>query len=330
MTKTLPTVVDRRPLTSPEWWREMSPSDRLEVVQTLRIFAPDASRYMTRLNARLRGSGPPASGNAGILFTGPAHTGKHSLIKHLAKNNPPVPTETLDRHSIVVVPPIARPDPSRLTEAIELATNWRYRDERLLPGAGPAYQANNICKAKGVRILAFDRAMFLCGKFAVAADVVPFLTGIMDEGRTLVILVGPKTLEHRIKKTTDLSGRFFHWQIEPFAFGADWVKALHDYEAKLPFLTGSLTAGTMPARLYLACWGKLPRFGTLTMEAARHRLNRRSNETIQLEDFYEAYSEMEPDDSRNPFDKAYDAAVLADDIARGSQVAASTLTETDQ
>jgi hypothetical protein len=172
--------------------------------------------------------------------------------------------------------------------------------------------------------------MFLCGKFAVAAEAVAFLTGIMDNGQVLVILVGPKTLEDRIKKTTDLSERFFKWRLEPFAFGAEWNNALANYEAKMPFRAGSLTAGTMPARLYLACWGKLPRFGKLTIEAARSRLNRRPNEIIQLEDFYDAYAELVPDDRKNPFDKAYDAAILADDIARGPQVAASTLTGTDR
>jgi hypothetical protein len=142
--------------------------------------------------------------------------------------------------------------------------------------------------------------------------------------------VGPKTLEDRIKRTTDLSERFFSWRIEPFTYGDEWKNALKNYEAKMPFRTGSLTAGTMPARLYLACWGKLPRFGMLTIEAARNRLNRRSNETIQLQDFYDAYAELAPDDRKNPFDKAYEAAVLADDIALGPQVAASTLTETDR
>jgi hypothetical protein len=328
MTKTLPAPAGRRSLSSSEAWGDMAPSDRLEVVRTIRIFAPDASRCLTRLNARLRGSGPAASGNAGIVITGPVHLGKHSLIKHLADNNPPVPTETFDRHSIVVVPPIARPDPSGLTEAVELATGWRYRADRLPPGAGPAFQVNKICEAKGVRILAFDRATFLCGKFGVAAEVVPFLTGIMDEGRILVILVGPKTLEDRIKKTTDLSERFFKWRLEPFAYDAEWNNALANYEAKMPFRAGSLTAGTMPARLYLACWGKLPRFGKLTIEAARNRLNRTPNETIQLEDFYDAYAELLPDDRKNPFDKAYDAAILEDEIARGPQVAVSTLTET--
>jgi hypothetical protein len=330
MTKTLPAPAGSRSLSSSGAWSEMAPSDRLEVVRALRIFAPDASRCLTRLNARLKGSGPAASGNAGVLITGPAHLGKHSLIKHLAENNPPVPTETFDRHSIVVVPPIARPDPSGLTEAIELATGWRYRADRLLPGAGPAFQVNRICEAKGVRILAFDRAMFLCGKFAVAAEAVAFLTGIMDNGQVLVILVGPKTLEDRIKKTTELSERFFKWRLEPFAYGADWNNGLANYEAKMPFQSGCLTAGTMPARLYLACWGKLPRFGRLTIEAARNRLRRSPNETIKLEDFYDAYAELEPDDRKNPFDKAYDAAILADDIARGPQVAASTLTGTDR
>lgn len=263
MTKTLPAVVDRRSLSSSEMWREMSASDRLEEVRKIRIFAPDASNCLARLNARLRGSGPAASGNAGILVTGPAHIGKHSLIEHLAKSNPPVPTETMDRHSMVVVPPIARPDPSGLTEAIELATDWRYRGERLLAGAGPAFQVNKICEAKGIRILVFDRATFLCSRYSLAAEVVPFLSGIMDAGRTLVILVGPKTLEDRIKRTTGLSERFFFWRLAPFEYGAAWLQALRDYESKMPFGAGSLTAGTMPARLYLACWGKLPRFGQL-------------------------------------------------------------------
>jgi hypothetical protein len=331
MTKTLPSVVDPRALSASGTWREMPPSDRLEAVRAIRIFAPDASNYMTRLNARLRSNGPAASGNAGILITGPAHIGKHSLIEHLAENNPPTPTETIDRRSIVVIPPIARPDPSGLTEAIELTTNWRYRGERFLPGAGPAFQVKRICAACGIRILAFDRAMFLCGKFAVAVEAVPFLSGIMDAGQTLVILVGPKTLEDRIRKTADLSERFFFWRLKPFAYGPEWVQALHNYEAKMPFRPGSLTAGTMPARLYLASWGKLPRFGKLTIEAARNRLrNRSSNDVIKLEDFYNAYAELEPDDRKNPFDKAYDESILADEIARGPQVSASTITEIDR
>ncbi|WP_271557589.1 TniB family NTP-binding protein [Bradyrhizobium sp. CCBAU 45394] len=306
----------------------MTPADRLEAVRTIRVFAPDASRYLTRLNARVRGNGPAASGNAGILLTGPAHIGKHSFIEHLAQENPPVPTDTIARRSIVVVPPIARPDPSGLTEAIELATSWRYRGERLLPGAGPAFQVNRICEANGIRVLAFDRAMYFCGKFAVAADAVPFLTGIMDKGEVLVVLIGPKTLEDRIKRTTDLSERFFFWRLAPFAYGPEWIQALHDFEAKMPFNAGSLTASTMPARLYLACWGKLPRFGKLTIEAARNRLrNRNANDMIRLEDFHHAYSELAPDERNNPFDKGHEAAVLEDDIARGPQIDASTITE---
>jgi hypothetical protein len=173
--------------------------------------------------------------------------------------------------------------------------------------------------------------MFLCGKFGVAVEAVPFLSSIMDAGQTLVILVGPKTLEDRIRKTADLSERFFFWRLKPYAYGAEWVKALRDYEAKMPFRTGSLTVDTMPARLYLACWGKLPRFGILTIEAARNRLrNRGSNDVIELDDFYNAYSELEPDARKNPFDKTYDASILADDIARGPQVGASTITEIDQ
>ena len=330
MTQALPTLIDRRSLSSSEAWRKMLPSDRLEAVRKIRIFTPEASRYLTRLNARVRGSGPAPSGNAGILITGPAHIGKHTMIEFLAENNPPVQTETIARQGIVIVPPVARPDPSVLTEAIEMATDWRYRGERLAPGAGPAAQVNRICQAKDVRALVFDRAMFLCGRYAVAAEAVPFLTGIMDKGRTLIVLVGSKTLEDRIKRTTGLSERFFFWRLAPYEYGPDWVKALQDYEAKMPFAAGSLTAGTMPARLYLACWGKLPRFGMLTIEAARNCLNRRSNETIKLEDFYNAHAELEPDDKRNPFDTAYDAAVLADDIARGPQARASVLTEIDR
>lgn len=327
MSKTVPAVAGRRPVTSSGKWMEMSASDRLKELRSLRVFGPDAAKCLTRLNARLRGDSPASSGNAGILITGPAHIGKHSLIAHLADSNPPTPTETIDRHSIVVVPPIARPDPGGLTEAIELATGWRYQGARLLGGAGPAFQVNKICQAKGVRILAFDRAMFLCGRQAIAPEAVPFLSGIMDAGQTLVVLVGPKTLEDRIRKTSGLSERFFFWRLAPFAYGDEWVAVLGSYERAMPFAPGSLTSGTMPARLYLACWGKLPRFGQLTIEAARNRLrNRSSNAVIELQDFYDAYAELMPDDRKNPFRKDYTAQVLAEDIERGPRVDAATLT----
>jgi hypothetical protein len=329
MTKMLPAVVDGRPLLSPEVWRSMSASDRLEAVQKIRIFAPDAARRLTRLDERLRGGGPAASANAGLLITGPDHIGKHSLVEHLARSNPPIPTETMDAHSIIVVPPIAKPDPGALTEAIEFVTKWKYR-ERFSGGAGPAFQVNKICEALRTRILVFDRAMFLCSQYAIAVEAIPFLGGIMDAGQTLVVLVGPGTLEKRIRKTNGLSGRFFTWRLAPFEYGEDWTKALVDYERKMPFEKGSLTADTMSAHLYLACWGKMPRFAQLTVEAARNRVrNRRSNDAIKMEDFYRAYAELEPDDRINPFNPEYKAAVLMEEIARGPQVATSVLTGID-
>jgi hypothetical protein len=50
---------------------------------------------------------------------------------------------------------------------------------------------------------------------------------------------------------------------------------------------------------------------------------------IKLEDFFRAYAELKPDDRKNPFDKAYESRVLAEDIASGPQVDASALTEID-
>jgi hypothetical protein len=330
MTKMLPAVVDSRPPSSLEAWRAMSLGDRLEAVRGIRIFTPDASRYLTRLDGRVRAGGPAASGNAGLLITGPAHIGKHSFVEELARSNPPVPTETRHAHRVIVVPPIARPDPGALTEAIELATEWRYR-ERLFGGAGPSFQVNRICEALNTRVLVFDRAMFLCNQFSIAAEAVPFLSGIMDAGRVLVVLVGSETLENRIKKTNGLSQRFFVWRLKPFEYDAQWIKAVESYDDKMPFKKGALTADTMPARLFLACWGKMPRFAQLTVEAARNRLrNRSSNETIEMKDFYLAYAELEPDDKKNPFDEEYEAPVLMDLIDRGPQVTSAALTGIDR
>jgi Bacterial TniB protein len=328
MTKNMPALIDGRPLSTTGVWIGMSASDRLEAVKNIKIFGPEAARCLTRLDERLRGGGPASSGNSGLLITGPDRIGKHALVQHLARSNPPVPTDTIDAHSIIVVPPVARPDPGALTEAIELATRWRYR-ERLFAGAGPAFQVNRICEALHTRVLVFDRAMFLCTSFGVAAEAVPFLVGIMDAGQVLVVLVGSNELRMRIRKTRDLAGKFFTWPLKPFEYDETWIRALGEYEIEMPFEKGSLTANTMPARLYLACWGKMPRFAQLTVEAARNRLrNRKSNGTLKMEDFQRAHAELEPG-SKNPFDPKYEGAILVEDIARGLQATASDLTEID-
>jgi hypothetical protein len=329
MSKMLPAVVDGRPPASAEDWRGMSASQRLEAVTNIKIFAPESNRCLARLDNRLRAGGPASSGNAGVILSGPDDIGKHSLIEHLARHNPPVPTETIDSHGIIVVPPIAKPDPGALTEAIELVTKWKYRD-RLPPGPGPSFQVNNICGALKTRILVFDRAMFLCNSFAVAADAVPFLVGIMDAGQVLVVLVGPDELRKRIKKTRGLAGRFFTWPLKPFDYGEDWIKSLGDYEKKMPFEKGCLTANTMPARLFLSCWGKMPQFARLTIEASRNRLwNGKNRDALQMQDFERAYAELEPDDPKNPFNSKYDMAILKEDIARGPQVTTSAMTAID-
>lgn len=226
------------------------------------------------------------------------------------------------------MPPIAKPDPGSLTEAIELATGWRHR-ERLLGGAGPAFQVNRICKALKTRILVFDRAMFLCGQHAIAVEAIPFLIGIMDAGQVLVVLVGPDTLEKRIKATRGLAERFFKWRLEPFTYGDDWTTAIKQYGERLPFENGCLTRELMPQRLYLASWGKIPKFARLTIEAARIRLmQRKSRDALKMDDFYRAYAELEPD-RRNPFNPEYKETVLIDEIARGPQVNSSDLTSVD-
>jgi hypothetical protein len=329
MIKTLPVVVDRRALSSSEAWRSMSASDRLEAVEKIKIFAPDARGYLTRLDERLRGGGPVTSGKAGALMTGPDGIGKHTLIQHLSNSNPPVPTDTMDSHRIIVVPPIAKPDPGSLTEAIELASGWKYR-ERLFGGAGPAFQVNKICSALKTRVLVFDRAMFLCGQHAIAAEAVPFLIGVMDAGQVLVILVASQTLEKRIKATRGLAGRFFKWRLAAFEYGPHWSTAIKQFDERLPFENGCLTRETMPERLYVACWGKIPRFVQMTMEAARTRLRRKSHDVLEMEDFRHAYAELEPDDGENPFNPEYTATILMDKIARGPQVAASDLTGVDR
>jgi len=326
MTKTLPAVVGRRSLSSSEDWRTMSASDRLEAVQRIRVFAPDARDCLTRLDERLRGGGPVTSGGAGLLVTGPDGIGKHSLVKHLANSHPPVPSQTIASRGIIVVPPIARPDPVSLTEAIELAAEWRWR-ERQANGAGPAFQVNRICKALGTRVLAFDRALFLCTQHAIAVEAVPFLVGIMDAGQALVVLVGPEVLERRIKATRGLSSRFFKWRLRPIAYGPYWTATVKQFDERLPFENGCLTCETMPERLYVACWGKIPRFAQLAVEAARNRLTqRKSIDALGMADFHRAYAELEPDERTNPFDPQYTLSVLRDMVARGPQVSASDLT----
>lgn len=147
MTRTLPAVVERKGLPASDAWVTMSESQRLDVMEKIKVFAPDARDYLTRLDDRLR-NGPVTSGHAGILMTGADGIGKHALIEHLARAHGPIPTKTIASRKLIVVPPSHRADPSSLTEAILAAAQWPFR-ERLSGGVSPSFQVNKVCEALG-------------------------------------------------------------------------------------------------------------------------------------------------------------------------------------
>jgi hypothetical protein len=225
---------------------------------------------------------------------------------------------------VIVVPPVYKPDAPSLTEAIEIAAQWRW-PQRLHAGAQPASQANKVVDAVGTRVLIFDRAEFLYTDRGMIPETVPFLVDIMKEGKVLLILVGPRALEKRIRACTSLAGRFFKWRLEPIPIGPFWTAALEQFDDKLPFEGGCLTRDTMPLRLYIACAGKPPALAKLTIEAARVRFDKRSRDVLEMEDFHRAYSEYEPD-AKNPFDPKLTAFALTDEIERGPRATVTDLT----
>jgi len=323
MTRNLPAIPGGKRVTF-QSWQDMSVSQRLTAIERIRIWAPDARDYLVRLDDRLRSDGPVTSGKAGVLMTGVDGLGKHSVVEHLALNHPPIATATIPSQKLIVVPPIHRPDAPSLTEAIEVAVRWKW-PSRLHAGALPASQANKIFEALDTRVLIFDRAQFLCTDGRLIPETIPFLVGIMSEGRVLIVLVGPRELERRVKSRPELAGKFFKWRLKPFSLDRHWTAALEDFGAKLPFQDGCLTKDTMPLRLFIACWGKPPVLATLTIEAARVRLGKKSHDVMEMEDFHRAYSEYEPDE-KNPFDRDLTPFALTDIIERGSRANLRDLT----
>jgi hypothetical protein len=320
MTRTLPTVVERKGLPSSDAWLGMSSSERLDTMQGITIFAPDAREYLSRLDDRLR-NGPVTSARAGVLMTGPDGIGKHALVRHLAAAHAPVPTETIDLRKLIVVRPSHRADPASLTEAILAAAEWRFR-ERLSGGVSPAFQVNKVFETLGTRVVIFDRAEFLCTDRGISPEAIPFLVGVMDEGKVLIVLVGPRDLEKRVKSSKVLSDRFFKWRLEPISPGRYWTATVVQFDKALPFRNGCLTQRTIPERLFLACLGKAPRLARLTIEAARMRFkSNKPHDILEIEEFYRAYAEYEPD-GRNPFDPGITIDALVEEIQRGPRATA--------
>jgi hypothetical protein len=315
MTRNLPAVTENRRLASSEGWRGMSTSARMGVMEEIKVFAPDAREYLTDLDDRLR-NGPVTSGKSGILMTGEHGLGKHALIRHLATAHGPVPTETIPSRKLIVVPPTYRTDPASLTEAILAAANWPFR-ERISGGVSPAFQVNKVCQALGTRALIFDRSEFLCTERGIAPEAVPFLVGVMDEGKVLVVLVGPRELEKAVKKSEALSGKFFKWRLEPIPYGRYWTATVTQFDKAVPFQDGCLTRPTIPERFYLASLGKPPTLARVTIEAARKRFKtKKSHDIIEIDEFYRAYAEYDPD-ARNPFDPKITMGALMEEIERG-------------
>ncbi|MFK4522954.1 hypothetical protein ABIF90_000935 [Bradyrhizobium japonicum] len=301
-----------------EAWRDAPASVRLDMTSDQFIFTSPIKDVLRKLRLRVEEL-PTRKSKCVIILSGPDGVGKTALVKHFAESFSQSDGEGLDYRPVVIASPIGKSDSDTLAKAVISACNWPVQ-LRFRSGMPSEDRMNYVLAQCRTRMLILTRADFLLSddEKRIASETVRFLVRLLDRSSLIVTLVASPTLSNILNFHPKLRGKLSTLFLGPIPYGRRWYKALEQYDAGIPFESGSLTVKGMPEMLHLGSEGRLPCLSRLTRDAGRFALSgAKRSDRILKEHFEKAFSEFRPQQP-NPFSGDRDPSSLLAEIGRRS------------